>query len=112
MKKLLLFITCCLLSSSAFAFNVGDRVVPSRTLTKPNGAVVNEGQIYEIHRLSSGGKPIIATPKTFLINDTQLHHFELVSNYSKYQNLVEASSFASGILLFITFVRGFTFAPF
>ena len=96
-----------IITSPIFAFEVGDKIVSSRTYTKNNGATIYEGNVYEVLRKTSTGYPVINTdPNTWLSNNEQ-SYFETVQNYSNFQKLTEVISFCTGATLLLTFAKGF-----
>ncbi len=106
-KKTTIFVICCISVVSLKAFEQGDRIVSSKTITKPNDVTIYEGQIYEVVRVTSSGLPVLNTEPQVWISSREQAHFETLQNYSKYQNFTESIAFGSGALLFLVFAKGF-----
>ena len=107
-KKSIIFLICCISVASLQAFEVDDKLVSSRTITKPNGSIVYEGQIYTVTRHTPGGSPVLNTSPQFIIGPNQLPYFELATDYTKYQQIVESLAMCTGATLLIVFVKGFS----
>jgi hypothetical protein len=114
-KKSTIFLICCISVATLQAFEQGDQVVPSRDLTNSNGEQVIEGQIYSVIHINNSNKAVLKTTENFIswtqsrfiISNSDLAYFELVTDYTKYQRFVESISFGSGILMFLIFSKGF-----
>lgn len=106
-KKSIIILLCCISGVALQAFDVGDKIVPSKTFTKRNGEVtIYEGQVYEVIRFSSG-KPVIDTSPNVALGSYEQTFFETIQDYSKFQNFCESIAFGSGALLFLIFAKGF-----
>lgn len=107
-KKSIIILLCCISGVALQAFEVGDKIVPSKTFTKRNGEVtIYEGQVYEVVRLNTSGLPVIDTDPRVALGSYEQSHFETIQDYSKFQNFCESIAFGSGALLFLIFAKGF-----
>lgn len=107
-RKSIIILLCCISGAVLQAFEVGDKIVSSKTFTKRNGEVtIYEGQVYEVLRINSVGNPIIDTSPNVALGSTEQTFFETIQDYSKFQNLTESIAFGSGALLFLVFAKGF-----